>query len=154
MSSINKWPRLTTLLVLVYTPRREGRKRKCWCKMYVYLTNLLKENWLYMIKLSRNFKKKKKKSYKYFGTYVLTSELRTCMLWLFCSVGGTTWGKKKKKDQLMSSPNKRRRHQDQNPSHLFQAYILRCNLKTSLLLNNWWLCFLIKFITVCCHSDT
>lgn len=96
----------------------------------------------------------KKKSYKYFGTYVLTSELRTCMLWLFCSVGGTTWGKKKKKDQLMSSPNKRRRHQDQNLSHLFQAYILRCNLKTSLLLNNWWLCFLIKFITVCCHSDT
>lgn len=96
---------------------------------------------------------KKKRSSKYFGTYVLTSELRTCMLWLFCSVGGTTWGKKKK-DQLMSSPNKRRRHQDQNLSHLFQAYILRCNLKTSLLLNNWWLCFLIKFITVCCHSDT
>lgn len=102
----------------------------------------------------KKFQKKKKKSYKYFGTYVLTSELRTCMLWLFCSVGGTTWGKKKKKDQLMSSPNKRRRHQDQNLSHLFQAYILRCNLKTSLLLNNWWLCFLIKFITVCCHSDT
>lgn len=58
------------------------------------------------------------------------------------------------KERGKKSALTRKRYQIWNSKiHLFEINILRCNFESPSLLNNWCLCLLIKFITVCCKNN-